>query len=123
VVAEEAVAAGRVPVIAQRFFLVDPLDGTREFVSHRDEFTVNIALIESAQPVLGVVYAPARHELYWGDVKAAQGRVPRQRSRRHHAVEGRCHQCPARAGRGADCGRFALARHAGNRRFPREATR
>ena len=72
VVAEEAVAAGRVPVIAQRFFLVDPLDGTREFVSHRDEFTVNIALIESAQPVLGVVYAPARHELYWGDVKAAQ---------------------------------------------------
>src|SRR5687767_15212772 len=40
VVAEEAVAAGKVPVIADRFFLVDPLDGTREFVSHRDEFTV-----------------------------------------------------------------------------------
>src|SRR6188768_1324222 len=72
VVAEEAVAAGLVPVIADRFFLVDPLDGTREFVSHRDEFTVNVALIESAQPVLGVVFAPARRELYWGDVKAGK---------------------------------------------------
>ena len=73
VVAEESVAAGRVPAIVgaaakQRFFLVDPLDGTREFVSHRDEFTVNIALIQAGEPILGIVYAPARHELYWGDV-------------------------------------------------------
>jgi 3'(2'), 5'-bisphosphate nucleotidase len=77
VVAEEAVAGGHVPAIsgapgAERFFLVDPLDGTREFVSRRDEFTVNIALIEAGTPVLGVVYAPARHELYWGDVRAGQ---------------------------------------------------
>ncbi|HLA72979.1 MAG TPA: 3'(2'),5'-bisphosphate nucleotidase CysQ [Steroidobacteraceae bacterium] len=75
VVAEEAVAAGHVPVIsdpAERFFLVDPLDGTREFVSHRDEFTVNVALIEAGEPVLGVVFAPARRELYWGDVKAGK---------------------------------------------------
>jgi 3'(2'), 5'-bisphosphate nucleotidase len=72
VVAEEAVAAGRVPVIAERFFLVDPLDGTREFISHRDEFTVNVALIEKGQPVLGVVFAPARRELYWGDVQAGR---------------------------------------------------
>ena len=72
VVAEEAVAAGHVPVVAERFFLVDPLDGTREFVSHRDEFTVNIALIEAGEPVLGVVFAPARRELYWGDVKAGK---------------------------------------------------
>lgn len=72
VVAEEAVAAGKVPVVADRFFLVDPLDGTREFVSHRDEFTVNIALVEAGEPVLGIVYAPARHELYWGDVHARQ---------------------------------------------------
>ena len=72
VVAEEAVAAGKVPVIAERFFLVDPLDGTREFVSRRDEFTVNVALIEAGEPVLGVVFAPARHELYWGDVRAGQ---------------------------------------------------
>jgi 3'(2'), 5'-bisphosphate nucleotidase len=72
VVAEEAVAAGHVPVVAERFFLVDPLDGTREFVSHRDEFTVNIALIEAGEPVLGVVFAPARRELYWGDVRAGK---------------------------------------------------
>jgi 3'(2'), 5'-bisphosphate nucleotidase len=72
VVAEESVAAGRVPVIAERFFLVDPLDGTREFVSHRDEFTVNVALIEDGEPVLGVVFAPARRELYWGDVRTGK---------------------------------------------------
>ena len=72
VFAEEAVAAGLVPVIADRFFLVDPLDGTREFVSHRDEFTVNVALIEDGEPVLGVVFAPARRELYWGDVRAGK---------------------------------------------------
>ena len=76
VVAEESVAAGRVPALSghasERFFLVDPLDGTREFVSHRDEFTVNIALVEAGKPVLGIVYAPARHELYWGDVNGSQ---------------------------------------------------
>jgi 3'(2'), 5'-bisphosphate nucleotidase len=72
VVAEESVAAGRVPVIAERFFLVDPLDGTREFVSRRDEFTVNVALIEDGEPKLGVVFAPARRELYWGDVRAGK---------------------------------------------------
>ena len=72
VVAEEAVAAGKVPVIADRFFLVDPLDGTREFVSRRDEFTVNVALVEAGQPVLGVVFAPARRELYWGDVRSGK---------------------------------------------------
>ena len=72
VVAEEAVAKGLVPVIADRFFLVDPLDGTREFVSRRDEFTVNVALIEDGEPVLGVVFAPARGELYWGDVRAGK---------------------------------------------------
>jgi 3'(2'), 5'-bisphosphate nucleotidase len=72
VVAEEAVAAGKVPVIADRFFLVDPLDGTKEFVARRDEFTVNVALIENGEPVLGVVFAPARRELFWGDVRAGK---------------------------------------------------
>jgi 3'(2'), 5'-bisphosphate nucleotidase len=76
VVAEESVASGKVPAVADRFFLVDPLDGTREFVSHRDEFTVNVALIEAGEPVMGVVLAPARRELYWGDVKAGKaGRI------------------------------------------------
>ncbi|MGB8276127.1 MAG: 3'(2'),5'-bisphosphate nucleotidase CysQ [Alphaproteobacteria bacterium] len=60
VVSEEAVAAGAVPdVSGGRFFLVDPLDGTREFLSRNGEFTVNIALIEQGRPVLGVVHAPA----------------------------------------------------------------
>lgn len=58
VVAEEAVAAGEVPAIGARFFLVDSLDGTKEFVSRNGEFTVNIALIEHGAPVLGVVLAP-----------------------------------------------------------------
>jgi len=49
---------------AGRFWLVDPLDGTKEFIHQRDEFTVNIALIEAGRPVLGVVFAPALDWLY-----------------------------------------------------------
>jgi 3'(2'), 5'-bisphosphate nucleotidase len=67
VVAEEEAAAGRTPEVAERFFLVDPLDGTKEFVRRGTDFTVNIGLIERGQPSLGVVYAPARGELYSGD--------------------------------------------------------
>ena len=48
-----------------RYWLVDPLDGTREFVKRNGEFTVNIALIHEHQPVLGVVFAPALDEMYW----------------------------------------------------------
>jgi 3'(2'),5'-bisphosphate nucleotidase len=64
VIAEEAVSEGRIPAIGRTFFLVDPLDGTREFIHKRGEFTVNVALIEDGVPVLGVVYAPAIGELY-----------------------------------------------------------
>ena len=49
-----------------RYWLVDPLDGTREFVKRNGEFTVNIALIEDHAPTIGVVFAPALDELYWG---------------------------------------------------------
>lgn len=67
IVAEEMVAAGRVPdVSGGRFWLVDPLDGTKEFVKKIPEFTVNIALVEGSRPVLGVVYAPASDSLYAG---------------------------------------------------------
>lgn len=66
VVAEEQVAAGHCPAACGCFFLVDPLDGTREFVSRNGEFTVNIALIEHGEPVLGVVYAPVLGVLYGG---------------------------------------------------------
>ncbi|MBI3367880.1 MAG: 3'(2'),5'-bisphosphate nucleotidase CysQ [Burkholderiales bacterium] len=68
VVAEEEVAAGRVPVVAERFWLVDPLDGTREFVGRNGEFTVNIALIERGAPLLGVVFVPERERLFAGVV-------------------------------------------------------
>lgn len=67
IIAEEEAAAGRVEAInGDYFWLVDPLDGTREFVARRDEFTVNIALIERGRPVLGVVYAPALGATYLG---------------------------------------------------------
>jgi len=77
VIAEEAVARGAVPRAARRFFLVDPLDGTKEFISRNGEFTVNIALIEAAQPVAGVVYAPAIGRLFWGEQGrgAAEARI------------------------------------------------
>ena len=68
VVAEEAVAAGHVPEVGETFWLVDPLDGTREFVSRNGEFTVNIALVDQGRPVLGVVLAPALGRLFLGDV-------------------------------------------------------
>lgn len=64
VVAEEAFAAGRIPETDKDFFLVDPLDGTKEFVAGRDEFTVNIGLIEKGIPVAGVVLAPASGRLF-----------------------------------------------------------
>jgi 3'(2'), 5'-bisphosphate nucleotidase len=66
VVAEEAASRGEVPVTCERFWLVDPLDGTREFVLRNGEFTVNIALVHDGEPVLGVVFAPALERLYAG---------------------------------------------------------
>ncbi|MDE2160990.1 MAG: 3'(2'),5'-bisphosphate nucleotidase CysQ, partial [Burkholderiales bacterium] len=68
VVAEEAAARGEAPASAARFWLVDPLDGTREFVTRNGEFTVNIALIEDGLPTLGVVHVPAQDRLYAGAV-------------------------------------------------------
>ena len=64
IVAEEAVAGGAIPELGTRFFLVDPLDGTREFINKRDEFTVNIALVEGGVPQFGIVYVPAHGDLY-----------------------------------------------------------
>lgn len=67
VIAEEESAAGRVEEIGARFFLVDPLDGTKEFLSRNGEFTVNIAEIFNGEPVRGVVYAPAKARLFFGE--------------------------------------------------------
>ena len=71
VIAEEEVAAGRIPTVREEFFLVDPLDGTKEFIHRRGEFTVNIALIRGQLPALGVVYAPVGGMLYAGHVASA----------------------------------------------------
>jgi len=71
-IGEEAVALGKAPKIAkdqEYFWLVDPLDGTKEFIAGGKDFTVNIALIKKGQPVIGVVYAPARGEMYSGHGK------------------------------------------------------
>jgi 3'(2'), 5'-bisphosphate nucleotidase len=68
VVAEESVSAGSIPQVGAEFFLVDPLDGTKEFIHRRGEFTVNIALIRGHLPVLGVVYSPIGGMLYAGNV-------------------------------------------------------
>jgi 3'(2'),5'-bisphosphate nucleotidase len=66
VMAEEAQAAGIETLCGARFFLVDPLDGTRGFTEGGTEYTVNIGLIENGVPTHGVVYAPATGELYLG---------------------------------------------------------
>ncbi len=65
IVAEEAAAAGAPLDVGARFFLVDPLDGTKEFISRNSEFTINIALIEAGAPVAGAVYAPAQGRLWF----------------------------------------------------------
>jgi 3'(2'), 5'-bisphosphate nucleotidase len=67
VIAEEAVAGGRIPQCGSLFFSVDPLDGTKGFAKGGDEFTVNIALVEDGAPVVGVVFGPASGELYAGE--------------------------------------------------------
>lgn len=71
VLAEESAAAGDIPELGERFFVVDPLDGTKEFIKRNGEFTVNIALVENGQPTLGVVTAPARDHGYLGTLEGA----------------------------------------------------
>ncbi len=90
-----------------RYWLVDPLDGTKEFINRTDEFTVNIALIEAGQPVLGVVVAPASNLLYYArngeGAWKRDGDGPSERLRSRLAdpaatlriVESRSHPSPA----------------------------
>ncbi|MEM7662235.1 MAG: 3'(2'),5'-bisphosphate nucleotidase CysQ [Pseudomonadota bacterium] len=90
VIAEEAVDAGNIPEHGHRFALVDPLDGTKEFINKRGEFTVNIAVIEHGRPVMGVVYAPALSRLFvadsvssaWQAEASPGGAVPAEADRR-----------------------------------------
>ncbi|MCP1198412.1 3'(2'),5'-bisphosphate nucleotidase CysQ [Notoacmeibacter sp. MSK16QG-6] len=89
VVAEESMADGRQPDISGgHFILVDPLDGTKEFIKGSGDFTVNIALVEQGVPTVGVVLAPARSLLWMGapegaalaTVDMAKGEVQERRS-------------------------------------------
>lgn len=88
IVAEEEAAAGRIPEIGRVFALVDPLDGTKEFVARSGEFTVNVAIIVDGAPVMGVVYAPAIARLWVADETGAWtcdvppgGDLPAERTR------------------------------------------
>lgn len=68
-VGEEAKSEGKCPDISGgTFWLVDPLDGTKEFIKKGNDFTVNIGLIENGSPVAGFVLVPATNEIYWGIV-------------------------------------------------------
>jgi 3'(2'), 5'-bisphosphate nucleotidase len=100
VIAEEEVAAGRIPAHESTYFLVDPLDGTKEFIRGGDDYTVNIGLIEQGTPKLGVVFAPATGRLHGGIVgegawvDEGQGREPiatRQRAEVTTAVASKSH--------------------------------
>jgi 3'(2'), 5'-bisphosphate nucleotidase len=100
VIAEEEVAAGRIPQHGDTYFLVDPLDGTKEFVRGGDDYTVNIGLIEHDRPVVGVVFAPATGRLHGGCVGTGawldegHGRTPirtRDRGDRMTAVASKSH--------------------------------
>ncbi len=77
----------------ERYWLIDPLDGTKEFVSRNGEFTVNVALIDGNRSVLGLVGVPARNMLFWGDVTTRQawcrheGVTTAIRARRYRASE------------------------------------
>jgi 3'(2'), 5'-bisphosphate nucleotidase len=100
VIAEEEVAAGRIPAHDDIYFLVDPLDGTKEFVRGGDDYTVNIGLIELGVPTAGVVYAPATRRLHGGssglgawldDGSARRAIETRQRGEQLTAVASRSH--------------------------------
>jgi len=66
VVSEESAGERGAPAVGERFWLVDPLDGTKEFASRNGEFTINIALVENGEPALGIVVAPALEQAYGG---------------------------------------------------------
>src|SRR3984885_4514554 len=75
VVAEEEVASGKITAATAEFWLVDPLDGTREFTSGGDDFAVNIGLVRNGRPVLGVVGVPATGAIFGGIVGVGAWRL------------------------------------------------
>ncbi len=73
----------------KKFWLVDPLDGTKEFIRRNDEFTVNIALIEGQVPVMGVIYAPCLDIIYFGSDRAGACRIREYSSEDGHIQNGK----------------------------------
>jgi len=86
IVSEEAVEAGHIPDCSGcRFWLVDPLDGTKEYIKRNGEFAVNIGLVVDLLPVAGVIYAPVLDTLYVG----AQGQAWRETAGRRERISAR----------------------------------
>ena len=76
IIAEESVSEGQIPTINKKFWLIDPLDGTKEFINKQINFTVNIALIEKSYPSLGIIYKPTTKEIFYAyDEKAYYAQV------------------------------------------------
>ncbi len=91
IISEEAFADGNAPdVSGMPFWLVDPLDGTKEFISKNGEFTVNIALIDAGRPALGVIHAPVPGKTYWG---ASTGAFAQTGDQEERVIK--CRQAPA----------------------------
>ncbi len=84
VIAEEEVAAGLQASATPSYWLVDPLDGTREFAAGRDDFTVNIGLVRDGHAVLGAMALPAYHQLYTGGVGLGAHRTDKQGTQAIH---------------------------------------
>lgn len=104
VISEEAAADGKLPPPSTRFFLVDALDGTKEFIRRGSDFTVNIALIDDTVPLMGVIYAPVPDRLFysWGPGEAHEVRksgaprplIARERPQNPIIVASRSHRDP-----------------------------
>jgi 3'(2'), 5'-bisphosphate nucleotidase len=88
VVSEEDEASLAFRTTASRFWLIDPLDGTKEFIAKNGEFTVNIALIDQGRSVLGIVYAPVLDLLYWGGPALGATRIHDGCSQRINVAQG-----------------------------------
>jgi 3'(2'), 5'-bisphosphate nucleotidase len=95
-VSEERTQPGKAAPYLGSFFLIDPLDGTKEFVAGRDEFTINLALITNGAPLLGIIGAPALGWLWRGVVGYGAERVPLTGARAGMAERIRTRPAPKR---------------------------
>ena len=95
ILAEEAASAGGAGPIGDVFFLVDPLDGTKEFLARNGEFTINVAYIRDGRPLAGAVYAPALNRLWFGGKSAFMCEIPADHALPARRLAIRCRPAPA----------------------------